>query len=156
MVTALLRLDAAGGLGAFLLSVLHDGRHVEVGTDQFVDRFVVLEKMWAVNLEGRFVGLLVEIDGADAVLHLLEVGGDVDDVVHRAHVAEEAQVAALGEFDEFLGNPDFVQIGAAEVAADEHVSRNAGDVLFDQRVLAHEIIDAERGKQMLEFQSVDA
>ena len=152
MVTPLLGLDTAGGLGAFLLAVLHDGWDVEVGSNQLVDRLVVRKKVWTINLERGFVGLLVEVDRSHPVLHLFEVGSDIDHVVDRPHVAEQAQIAALGEFNEFLGHANFVQILASEVLSDECVAGDSGNVLLDQGVLADQIADTEGGENVFQFE----
>ena len=98
----------------------------------------------------------LEVDGAHAVLRLLEIGRHVHDVIVAAHVAEEADEAALGEFHELLGDADFVEVGALEVVADEDVSRHAGDVLLHEGAAVGEVVDAIGGEQMLEFQTVDA
>ena len=91
-----------------------------------------------------------------AVRGLLEVGRDVDHEVGRVHVAEQAHEAALVELHELLGQAHLVQVAVAQVAADEHVARDARDVLLDQRVAVVQEGDHVGRKHVLELEPVQA
>ena len=78
---------AACHLGVFFGDVLVDGFAVEDFEGEACDGAVGVEAEGEVDVAFSFVGLLVEVDGADAVLDFLEVRCDIDDVVDAAHVS---------------------------------------------------------------------
>ena len=82
-----LDLGTTGHLRAFFFYVLRDGLAVEGAEGEAGDFFVGVEVVGEVGLTASLVALLVKVDGPDAVLDFLEVGGDVDDVVDGTHIA---------------------------------------------------------------------
>lgn len=147
---------AAGDEAAFFVLILVHGGQVQELAAEPDDGVVFLEELREVDAAAAFVTLLIEVNGADAILDVFEVGGDVDDVVVAAHVAEEAEEAAFAEFDELFGDADSVHIGAIQVVANEDVAGDAGDVLLHQGVALGEVVDAVGGEEVLQFQAIDA
>jgi len=153
----LLREVTAGDEAALLLLVLLHGGEVQAGGAELHHLGVFLEKLREVEALAPLVALLVEVDGADAVLHLLEIGRHVDDVIVAAHVAEQANETALAKFHELLGQADAVEVGAVEIVADEGIPRHTGDVFLHQgAATVHEVVDAVGRKQVLQLQAIDA
>ena len=99
---------------------------------------------------------MVKIDCPDAVLVLFEIRSHLHDVIVGPHVTEEPDEATLVELDEFLGQANFVQIFAFEEVIDEVISRNPDDMLFDEGFAIGVKVDFVGGKELFEFQSVDA
>src|SRR5690606_3321292 len=101
--------------------------------------------------------LLGEINGPKAVLHLVKVMDHVDHEVVGPHVPQEPYEAALVELDELLAQPHGVEMTSAPVGrGDEVITRHPDDVLLHQSSLSMDIVDPVRGKQVFQFQSVDA
>jgi von Willebrand factor type A domain len=146
----------AGHLGVLLIDVLLDGLPVQYLECELGHGFVGIEVVGEVSAAAAVIALTVEVDGPYPVLDFLEIRRDIDDVVHAAHVSEEADEAALIEFGEFLGDTDLVQLRSWQVIFQENISWNPGDVLFDQGVSLHQVIDAVRGKDVLQLQAIDA
>ncbi len=82
-------------------------------------------------------------------MHFLKVWRDVDDVVHSAHITEEADKASLAKLHKFFGNPHVIEMRVIEVVPDEDITRQSGDVFFDEGVSVDEVVDTVRGKNML-------
>ena len=140
----------------FLGAILQNGLIVQVGPHEFFHRLVVREKVGSVDREVSFVGLLIEIDGADAILHFLEVGGDVHDVVYGAHITKETEETALTKFHEFLGNPHIVEGGIHEVVTDEDITGYSRNVFLNESVSIDEVVDAVGRKGVLELETKEA
>ena len=90
----------------FLALILQRGLKAEVFEAVKGECAVFLEELRQVEVLPSVVGLLVEIHGPDADLRILEIGHDDHDEIVRAHVAEQADEAALVEFHQLLGDPD--------------------------------------------------
>src|SRR5204863_176584 len=86
--------------------------------------------------------LLVEIHRADADLPVVKIRREEDDKIIRAHVAEEADEAALVEFHELLGDADGAEVLVVQPAVDENIAGETDDVLLDERVAVREEIEA--------------
>ncbi len=97
-----------GHHGAFFRLVLFDGIFVEMVEAEFDEGPVLFEELRDVEILPAFIGLLIEIDGPDPVLIVFDIGGDIDDEVIGAHVAQQTDKAAFVEFDELFGEPDLV------------------------------------------------
>ena len=70
-------------------------------------------------------------------------------------VAQEADKAALVKLDQFLGQPDLVQMFVVEPLLDKDIPGNANDMFLDEDVISDEIVHPVRGEQVLQLQSVD-
>ena len=103
-------LGAARHLGVLFVHILVDGFPVQHIEGKAGDRAVRVEAEGEVDVAIALVGLLVEVDGSHPILHLFEVRCDVDDVVDAAHVAEQTDEGALGEFRKLLGDADLVEL----------------------------------------------
>ena len=132
------------------------GFQVDQVAAEFYDGQIVLEKLRKVERTSSLVALLVKIDCPDAVLVLFEIRSHLHDVIVGPHVTEEPDEATLVELDEFLGQTNFVQIFAFEEVIDEVISRNPDDMLFDEGFAIDVKVDFVGGKELFEFQSVDA
>jgi hypothetical protein len=148
--------EAAGNEVALFILVLADGGEIEAGVAEVHNGVVFLEELGEVEAFAAFIGLLIKVDGADAVLDVFKVRGDVDDIVVAAHVSQEADEAALAKFDKFFGDADAVDVSADDVIPDEGVSGDAGDVFFNEGVLVVEVVDAVGGEEVLELKAIDA
>ena len=82
-------------------------------------------------------------------MDFLKVRRDVDDVIHGAHVTEEADKASLAKLHKFFGNPHVIEMRVIEVVPDENIARQSGDVFLDEGVSVDEVVDPVRGKNML-------
>jgi hypothetical protein len=51
------------------------------------------------------------------------------------HVTEEPQDAALVKLDEFLGEPDSIEVKIAKIDPSKHIARNSQNVVLNQGVL---------------------
>lgn len=99
---------------------------------------------------------MIEVNGTNAILHLLEVRCDIDDVIHCAHITEHTKKATFAEFDKFLGDPDVIEGRVGEVVANKDVTRNARDVFLDQGVAIDEVVDAVGREDVLQLQAKEA
>ena len=147
---------AASHLRTLFFDVLVDGAAVELFEGEAGDIAIRIEVVGEVNAASGFVGLLIEVDGTNTVLHFLEVGSDIDNIVHAAHIAEKANEASLVEFGKFFGDTHAVEFGLGKVFVLKYVSWNAGNVLLDEGVAVDEVVDAIGRENVLEFESVDA
>jgi hypothetical protein len=95
--------------------------------------------------------LLVKVNRADSVLDFFEVRCDVDDIIHGAHITEEADKASLAKLHKFFGNPHVIEMRIIEVVPDENIARQSGDVFFDEGVSVDEVVDTVGRKNMLQF-----
>lgn len=89
-------------------------------------------------------------------MHFLEVRRDIDNVIHRAHVAEHTKKATFAEFDKFLGDPDVIEGRVGEVVANEDIARNACDVFLDQGVAIDEVVDAVGREDVFQLQAKES
>jgi len=83
-------------------------------------------------VEISLVRLLIEIDRPDPELNLLKIGSDIDHVIVGPHISEQANEATLCKLDELFGDADTIEVPVIKMFPDEDISRDAGDVLFDQ------------------------
>ena len=111
--------------GLLLALVLQGGAEVEVPAAELDHGGVFLEELREVEVLPAVVRLLVEIHRADADLGVLEVRGDDGDVVVAAHVAEEADEAALVELHHLLRHADRLGVAAAQPARTRPTRRAA-------------------------------
>jgi len=153
--TAAFDFRAARHLGVFFSDVLVDRFPVQHLEREAGDFPVRMETKREVNVTVSLVRLLVEVDGADAILDFFEVRCDIHDIVHASHIAEQTDEAAFGEFGEFFRDADLVQAGLIEMFAEEDIAWDAGDVFLDQRVSADEIVDPVWREDVFQFQAVD-
>ena len=100
--------------------------------------------------------MLIEVNGTNAVLHLLEVRRDIDDVIYRAHVTEHTKKATFAEFDKFLGDPDVIEGWVGEVVANKDVTGNARNVFLDQGVAIDEVVDAVGREDVFQLQAKES
>ena len=121
-------------LGALAADVLLRETHV---------RQVLLVELRQVDAMAPFEALLVEVDAAQAVLHLVEVLDHVNHEVVRAHITQQPCEAALVEFHELLAEPHRVDIAAVvRWVLDEIVPGHTDDMLLHQRASVHRVVDA--------------
>jgi len=106
------------------------------------ERGVFFEELREIKVLPGVVALLVEIHGADADLPVVPVGCELDDEIVAAHVAEEADEAALVELHEFLGDANGAELGALQPVVDEDIAREADDVFLDERVAVGDEVEA--------------
>ena len=99
---------------------------------------------------------MIEVNGTNAVLYLLEVRRYIDDVIHRAHIAEHPKKATFAKFDKFLGNPDVIEGRVGEVIANEDIARNTCDMFLNQGVAIDEVVDAVGREDMFQLQAKEA
>ncbi len=109
-----------------------------------------------IDFEVSFIGLLVKINRTNTVLHFFKVRRDVDDVVYRAHITQQADKAALIELHEFLGNPHIVEGGIHEVVTDEDITGYSRNVFLNESVSIDEVVDAVGRKGVLELETKEA
>ena len=84
-------------------------------------------------------------------MHFLKVRRDVDDVVHGAHITEEADKTSLAKFHELFGNSYVVEMRIIKVVPDEHIARQSGNVFFDEGVPVDEVVDTVWRENMLQL-----
>ena len=84
-------------------------------------------------------------------MDFFKVRRDVDDIIHGAHVTEEADKASFAKFHKFFGNPYVVEMRIIEVVPDENIARQSGNVFFDEGVPVDEVVDTVRRKNMLQL-----
>src|SRR5580698_2051963 len=100
---------------------------------------VLFEELRDVEVLPAFIGLLIEIDGPDPVLIVFDIRGDIDYEIIRTHVSQQTHKAAFVEFDELFGKADLVGLRIVYKILYEQVSRDAGDMLFNQGVEMGEV-----------------
>lgn len=144
-----------GHHGPFFGLVLFNGILVEMLGAEADEFLVLLEELREVEVLSALIGLLVEVDSPDAVLEILDIGGDVHHKIVGAHIPEQAHEAAFIELHEFLGQPDLVGTGLIEVFLDENISGDAGNMFLHQGILMGKIGDAVGRKQVLQLKAVD-
>ena len=77
-------------------------------------------------------------------------------VLAGPHVSEKPNETALVEFDKLFSQTDLVEVGSWHVVADKVIARHTNNMLFDQRVLKDQKVNMVRGKELFEFEAVDA
>ncbi len=82
-------------------------------------------------------------------MDFFKVWRDVDHIVYSAHITEEADKASLAKLHKFFGNPHVIEMRVIEVVPDKDITRQSGDVFFDEGVSVDEVVDTVRGKNML-------
>lgn len=109
--------------GALLALVLPAGLEIDQFRAKLNYRTVILEKLGKVEGAPTFVALLIKVDGSYAVLVLVEVRANLDNIVIGTHVTEQSYKTALVEFYKLLCQSYGVKVGPGEVIPDEIVSR---------------------------------
>lgn len=110
---------AKGHHGPFLRLVLFDGIFVKVPEAEFDKGPVLFEELGDIEIFSTLIGLLVEVDGADPVLIIFDIGGDIDDEIVGAHISEETHETAFVKLDEFFGEADLIGLGVVDEVLDE-------------------------------------
>ena len=136
--------------------VLMGGIRVDVTDAEPDERVVFFEKLWQIEILSSVIRLLVEVHGPDTDLRAFEVRSDIDDEVIGTHVSEKADEASLVKLYQFLGNSDRFELFVVEPGIDKHISWQAHDVLFDERVTVRDKVHPIRRKEVFEFEAVNS
>lgn len=134
-----------GHHGTFFGLVLFDRVFVEMLQAELDKRAVFFKELRDIQILPAFIGLLIEVDGSNPVLVVFYIGSDVDDEIIGSHVTEQADETAFIEFDEFFGQADLIGQGVIDEVFDEEVTRDAGDMFFDEGIEMGKIGDAVGG-----------
>src|SRR5204863_4751821 len=97
-------------------------------------RVIFLEKLWKIEILSSFIRLLVEINGADTILKILDVRSNTNNKIIAAHIAQQPYKTPLVEFDKLLGQPDLVGQWLIELF-DKEIAGYAGYMFFDQCII---------------------
>jgi hypothetical protein len=124
---------------------LLDGILVQVPEAKLYKGYIFLKELGNVEIFSSFITLLVEIDGPDPVLVVLNVRGDIHDEIIGTHITQETYEAAFIEFYELFGQPDLIGLGIVCKIFDKQVSGYAGNMFFYQGVMVGEEGNAVRG-----------
>ena len=92
--------------------------------------------------------MLVEINGANAVVNFFKIGGNVHHKIAGVHIAQEPYKTTLIELHKLFAKTNWIEIYVLQIAFNEHIARDSCNVFFDERVAAREVTNAIRREQM--------
>ena len=123
---------------------------------QLNEFIVFFEELRQVAVFFAFIGLSVEVDGADAVLNIFYIGDHVHDEVIGAHITQKLHEATFIELDKFFRETDHVGARVVEVVTNEDIAWYTGDMFFDKGGTMGQVGHSVGGEQVFHFQSVNA
>ncbi len=123
---------------------------------QLNQRKVFFKIMRQIHFQPSFIGLLVEVYSPETVLVTFYIWCNVNHKIIRAHIAQEPDKAAFIKLDKFLTDPDLVEFGCSQPAADKLIAWQAGNMFFNQGVSIGHISDVVWGKYVFQFQTVNS
>ena len=131
--------------GTFFHLVLLDYVGMESSKD-FIDEYLIFfEELRQIDVLTAFITLLVEINGSDPELDVVEVLGDVEYEVVAAHIAQQAHETTFVELHEFFRDPSGVEFWALQMALSEHIAGDPGNMFFDECLPVCQVVYAVGG-----------